>query len=115
MVQDSGKQEIPAGSSGGGKFRHFRQDFLASIVVFLVALPLCIGIAVAVGVNPARALLTGIIGGIVVGFFCRFALASQWAGGGTVCHCGGPVGKRPRKLPGEGWRGRSNTKEPAGN
>ena len=32
-------------------------------------MPLCIGIAVAVGVSPARALLTGIIGGIVVGFF----------------------------------------------
>ena len=46
-----------------------RNDFLASIVVFLVALPLCIGIAVAVGVSPARALITGIIGGLVVGFF----------------------------------------------
>lgn len=51
-----------------GLFSHWREDLLASIVVFLVALPLCIGIAVAVGVNPARALLTGIIGGIVVGF-----------------------------------------------
>ena len=49
-------------------FSHFRSDFLASIVVFLVALPLCIGIAVAVGVPPARALITGIIGGLVVGF-----------------------------------------------
>lgn len=47
----------------------FRKDFVSSIVVFLVALPLCIGIAVAVGVNPARALITGIIGGLVVGFF----------------------------------------------
>jgi len=53
----------------GFNFRFFREDFLSSIVVFLVALPLCIGIAVAVGVNPARALLTGIIGGLVVGFF----------------------------------------------
>ncbi|MDG1511412.1 MAG: SulP family inorganic anion transporter [Mariniblastus sp.] len=58
-------------SSEGKESRpsHFSDDFFASIVVFLVALPLCIGIAVAVGVNPARALLTGIIGGIVVGFF----------------------------------------------
>ena len=47
--------------------QHFRSDFLASVVVFLVALPLCIGIAVAVGVSPARALITGIIGGLVVG------------------------------------------------
>lgn len=46
---------------------HLRSDFLASIVVFLVALPLCIGISVAVGVNPALGLITGIIGGLVVG------------------------------------------------
>ncbi len=44
-------------------------DFLASTVVFLVALPLCIGIAVACGVSPERGLVTGIIGGIVVGVF----------------------------------------------
>lgn len=47
----------------------FRRDFVSSIVVFLVALPLCIGIAVAVGVNPARALITGIVGGLLVGIF----------------------------------------------
>lgn len=52
-----------------GPLKSIREDFLASIVVFLVALPLCIGIAVAVGVSPTRALITGIIGGIVVGFF----------------------------------------------
>jgi len=51
-----------------GPFRFMTNDFLSSVVVFLVALPLCIGIAVAVGVNPARALITGIIGGLVVGF-----------------------------------------------
>lgn len=42
-------------------------DLLASVVVFLVALPLCIGIAVACGVPAERGLLTGILGGIVVG------------------------------------------------
>ena len=43
-------------------------DFLASIVVFLVALPLCMGIAIASGAPPALGLATGIIGGLVVGF-----------------------------------------------
>src|SRR5215813_5695510 len=44
-----------------------RQDFFSSIVVFLVALPLCMGIAIASGAPPALGLITGIIGGIVVG------------------------------------------------
>ncbi|NIJ08475.1 MFS superfamily sulfate permease-like transporter [Sphingomonas vulcanisoli] len=43
------------------------RDFTASIVVFLVAMPLCMGIAIASGVAPEKGLLTGIIGGIVVG------------------------------------------------
>ncbi|WP_294393353.1 SulP family inorganic anion transporter [uncultured Sphingomonas sp.] len=43
------------------------RDITASIVVFLVAMPLCMGIAVASGVAPEKGLLTGIIGGIVVG------------------------------------------------
>ncbi|ADV81584.1 SulP family inorganic anion transporter [Terriglobus saanensis] len=45
------------------------KDLSASLVVFLVALPLCMGIAIASGMPPARGLVTGIIGGIVVGLF----------------------------------------------
>ncbi|MCA9243635.1 MAG: SulP family inorganic anion transporter [Phycisphaerales bacterium] len=45
-----------------------RKDILASVVVFLVALPLCMGIAIASGAPPAAGLMTGIIGGLVVGF-----------------------------------------------
>ncbi|WP_343714392.1 SulP family inorganic anion transporter [Inquilinus sp.] len=43
------------------------RDLPASIVVVLVALPLCMGIAVASGVPAEKGLVTGIIGGIVVG------------------------------------------------
>ncbi|MFI5801828.1 SulP family inorganic anion transporter [Streptomyces sp. NPDC051561] len=45
-----------------------RQDLLASLVVFLVALPLCVGVAVASGVPAELGLVTGIVGGLVVGF-----------------------------------------------
>jgi len=53
----------------------FMKDFSASLVVFLVALPLCMGIAMASGMPPAAGLVTGIIGGLVVallqGLRCR--------------------------------------------
>ncbi|GAU71468.1 putative transporter [Streptomyces sp. NBRC 110611] len=47
---------------------HLRHDVLASLVVFLVALPLCVGVAVASGVPAELGLITGIVGGLVVGF-----------------------------------------------
>ncbi|MEU9106886.1 SulP family inorganic anion transporter [Streptomyces xanthophaeus] len=49
------------------KFPHLRQDFAASLVVFLVALPLCVGVAVASGVPAELGLVTGIVGGVVAG------------------------------------------------
>ena len=42
-------------------------DFPASVVVFLVALPLCLGIALASGAPLFSGLIAGIIGGVVVG------------------------------------------------
>ena len=35
-----------------GPFAHFTRDFTASIVVFLVAMPLCMGTAIPSGVPP---------------------------------------------------------------
>ncbi|MGZ3754947.1 MAG: SulP family inorganic anion transporter [Mucilaginibacter sp.] len=47
--------------------KNLKKDLPASIVVFLVALPLCLGIALASGAPLFAGILTGIIGGIVVG------------------------------------------------
>ncbi|PZR39933.1 MAG: hypothetical protein DI538_05640 [Azospira oryzae] len=46
---------------------YFKYDFTAAIVVFLIALPLCLGIALASGAPLFAGILSGIIGGIVVG------------------------------------------------
>jgi MFS superfamily sulfate permease-like transporter len=47
-------------------FKNFKSDLPASIVVFLVALPLCLGIALASGAPLYSGLIAGIVGGIVV-------------------------------------------------
>ncbi len=48
-------------------FDTWRDDVPAGIVVFLVALPLCLGIAVASGVPVLAGLVAGVVGGLVVG------------------------------------------------
>ncbi len=59
-----------------------RGDLLASFVVFLVALPLCMGIAIASGVPVAAGLITGIVGGLVVGWIagCPLQVSGPAAG-----------------------------------
>mgnify|MGYP002378468314 CR=1 FL=1 len=61
------------------------RDLLASVVVFLVALPLCMGVAIASGLPPTAGIITGIIGGLVVGFMAGSPLqVSGPAAGLTV-------------------------------
>ncbi|GAB3926817.1 SulP family inorganic anion transporter [Mucilaginibacter myungsuensis] len=64
------QHEFAAGGLNLGKYfkaKNLKRDLPASIVVFLVALPLCLGIALASGAPLFAGVLTGIIGGIVVG------------------------------------------------
>jgi MFS superfamily sulfate permease-like transporter len=49
-------------------FAHWKQDLPASVVVFLVALPLCLGIAVASGAPAFAGVIAGVVGGILVGW-----------------------------------------------
>ncbi len=55
--------------------KHLKQDLPASLAVFLVALPLCLGIAHASGAPPVAGLITGIVAGIVVGLLSQSALS----------------------------------------
>ncbi|QMW05703.1 SulP family inorganic anion transporter [Spirosoma foliorum] len=51
------------------KSDYFRRDVPASLSVFLVALPLCLGIALASGAPLFSGLVSGMIGGIIIGLF----------------------------------------------
>lgn len=52
-------------------WRYLTDDLRAGVVVFLVALPLCLGIALASGAPLFSGLISGISGGIVVTVFSR--------------------------------------------
>ncbi len=48
--------------------KYLKSDLQAGMVVFLVALPLCLGIALASGAPLFSGIMSGVIGGIIVGF-----------------------------------------------
>jgi MFS superfamily sulfate permease-like transporter len=71
--------------SQGLSFKYLKEDLPAGLVVFLVALPLCLGIALASGAPLFSGIIAGIIGGIVVAFASGSALSvSGPAAGLTV-------------------------------
>jgi len=55
--------------------KNFKPDFSAGIVVFLVALPLCLGIALASGAPFFSGMIAGIVGGIVIGIISNSKLS----------------------------------------
>ena len=55
--------------------KYLKSDLQAGMVVFLVALPLCLGIALASGAPLFSGIISGVIGGIVVGLFSNSQLS----------------------------------------
>ena len=66
------------------RLSNLRSDVFAGIVVFLVALPLCLGIATASGVDPFAGLVSGIVGGLVVALLSGSHLSVSGPAAGLV-------------------------------
>lgn len=65
-------------------FGNLKADLPAGLVVFLVAIPLCLGIALASGVPAFSGLIAGIIGGIVVGAFSNSRIGVSGPAAGLI-------------------------------
>jgi MFS superfamily sulfate permease-like transporter len=59
----------------GFTFKYIKDDLPAGVVVFLVALPLCLGIALASGAPLFSGIIAGVVGGLVVSSFSGSALS----------------------------------------
>jgi MFS superfamily sulfate permease-like transporter len=72
-------------------FANLKNDLPAGLVVFLVALPLCLGIAIASGASPFSGLIAGIIGGIVVGSLSNSPLSVSGPAAGLATLVAGAI------------------------
>lgn len=74
-------------------FKNLKADLPAGLVVFLVALPLCLGIAIASGVqaNPFSGLIAGIVGGLVVAVLSNSPLSVSGPAAGLATLVSGAI------------------------
>jgi MFS superfamily sulfate permease-like transporter len=99
-VTDTRSPSTDPSSTASGPFRFWKQDLLASLVVFLVALPLCMGIALASGAPVSAGLITGIVGGLVVANVAGSPLQVSGPAAGLTVVCGDMI--RQHGMPGLG-------------
>jgi len=84
------KKYIPADGLAGLK-QNFSKDALSGFLVFLLALPLSLGIAKASDFPAIFGLVTAIIGGVVVSFFAGSRLTIKGPAAGLIAICGGAI------------------------
>jgi MFS superfamily sulfate permease-like transporter len=65
-------------------FSNAKKDVMAGLIVFLIALPLCLGIAQASGAPLFSGIVAGVVGGVVIGYFSGSQLSVSGPAAGLV-------------------------------
>ena len=66
------------------ELKYWKTDVPSGLIVFLVAIPLCLGIALASGAEPLSGVIAGIVGGLVVTLFSNSSLGVSGPAAGLV-------------------------------
>jgi MFS superfamily sulfate permease-like transporter len=74
---------------------HAGSDIPAAVVVFLVALPLCLGVALASGAPLLSGVVAGVVGGIVIGIFSGSSLSVSGPAAGLTAIVAGALAELP--------------------